>query len=118
MLLSAVFGTVFAWQAPGLEWYTRDWLTRVRGTVPVSNEIAIVAIDDTSIAKLGRFPWTRSVMARAIDAISAGQPKAIAIDILLTDAGNPADDQTLANSIGKAGNVILGAELTDRSIYG
>ena len=118
VLASAIFGMVVAWQAPGLERYARDWLTRVRGPVPVSGEIAIVAIDDSSLAKLGRFPWPRSVMARAVDAISAGQPKAIALDVLLTDPGVPTDDQALAEAIGRARNVVVGAELVDRGVYG
>jgi len=118
VLTSAIFGMVVAWQAPGLERYGRDWLVRLRGPVPVSGEIAIVSIDDSSLRKLGRFPWPRSVMARAVDAISAGQPKAIALDLLLTDPGTPADDQALADAIGRARNVILGAELADRGTYG
>jgi PAS domain S-box-containing protein len=118
VLTSAAFGTVFAWQAPGLERYSRDWLTRLRGPVPVSGEIAIVAIDDTSIAKLGRFPWPRSLMARAVDAIAAQQPRAIALDVLFTDPTNPADDEALADAIGRARNVTLAAQLTERSVYG
>jgi signal transduction histidine kinase/CHASE2 domain-containing sensor protein len=117
VITSAVFGMVVAWQAPGLERYGRDWLMRVRGPVPVSDEIAIVAIDDASIAKLGRFPWARSVMARAVDAIAAEQPKAIAIDVLFTEPSTPADDQALADAIGRAHNVILGAQLVDRGVY-
>ena len=115
---SAAFGTVTAWQAPGLERYARDWLTRVRGQVPVSNEIAIVAIDDASVAKLGRFPWSRTVIARAIDAISAQQPKVIALDILLTDATDAGDDAALSSAIGRARNVVLAAELVESSLYG
>jgi signal transduction histidine kinase/CHASE2 domain-containing sensor protein len=109
---------VVAWQAPGLERYARDWLMRLRGPVPVSNEIAIVAIDDSSIAKLGRFPWTRSVMARAVDAIAAQQPKAIALDVLFSDPTTPDDDQALAAAIGRARTVIVGAELADGGVYG
>ena len=118
VVAGAVFGTLVGWQAPGLERYARDWLIRIRGPAPVSSDIAIVAIDDASIAKLGRFPWSRSVMARAVDAIAAQQPRAIALDILFADPTNPQDDQALADSIGRARNVILGAELTERGAYG
>jgi signal transduction histidine kinase/CHASE2 domain-containing sensor protein len=86
--------------------------------VAVSDEIAIVAIDDVSVAKLGRFPWTRSVIARALDAVASAQPKAIALDILFADPASPNDDQALADAIGRAGNVVLGSQLIDRGAFG
>jgi eukaryotic-like serine/threonine-protein kinase len=42
-----------------------------------SDQIAIVAIDDLSIANIGRWPWSRDVQAQLIEQISAGKPKAI-----------------------------------------
>jgi signal transduction histidine kinase/CHASE2 domain-containing sensor protein len=116
--LSAVFGTVAVWQAPGLDRYSRDWLFRLRGPSPVSGELALVAIDDASVARFGRFPWSRSLLARAVDLIASGQPKAIALDILFTDPTTAAEDHALASSIAQARNVILGAELIDRGPYG
>jgi signal transduction histidine kinase/CHASE2 domain-containing sensor protein len=118
VLMSAAFATVLVWQAPGLDRYSHDWLMRLRGPIPVSNEIALVVIDDPSVARLGRFPWPRSVIARALDAIAADQPKVIAIDILFPDPTTPEDDRLLAAAVGRARNVILGAELVDRSVYG
>src|ERR1035438_2407239 len=46
-------------QPPGIGRYTRDWLVRARGPLPVPEEIAVVAIDEPSMARLGRFPWCR-----------------------------------------------------------
>jgi eukaryotic-like serine/threonine-protein kinase len=42
-----------------------------------SDQIAIVAIDDASIANMGRWPWSRDVQAKLIEQISSGKPKAI-----------------------------------------
>jgi eukaryotic-like serine/threonine-protein kinase len=42
-----------------------------------SDQIAIVAIDDQSVANVGRWPWSRDVQAKLIEQISAGKPKAI-----------------------------------------
>ncbi len=47
-----------------------------------SDQIAIVAIDDQSVANLGRWPWSRDVQAKLIDQISAGKPKAIINQVL------------------------------------
>jgi CHASE2 domain-containing sensor protein len=45
-------------------------------------EIAIIAIDDKSIEKIGRWPWSRSVFARMVDILSEGGAKVIGFDIL------------------------------------
>src|SRR5947209_19265818 len=83
--LPAVIGILVDWRAPGLERYTRDWLMQARGPLPAPDDIAIVAIDEPSIARFGRFPWPRSLTAKAVDAIAAAEPKVIAVDILYTD---------------------------------
>src|ERR1043166_1575934 len=78
--ISALLGMAADWRAPGIERYTRDWLMQVRGQLPPPDDIAIVAIDEPSIARFGRFPWPRSLAARAVDAIAAMQPKMIALE--------------------------------------
>ncbi len=42
-----------------------------------SDQIAIIAIDDQSIANIGRWPWSRDVQAQLIDKINSGAPKSI-----------------------------------------
>ena len=56
VLASATAGVLVDWQAPGIARYARDWLMRGRGTLAVPEEIAIVAIDEPSMARFGRFP--------------------------------------------------------------
>src|SRR6516164_9259997 len=119
IVLTSVFaGILVDWQAPGIGRYTRDWLMRARGPLPVPDDIAIVAIDEPSMARFGRFPWSRQVMARTIDAIAADKPKVIAIDVLFTDPTTQEDDDLLARSISRAGNVVLAASLTDAPVHG
>ncbi|MCX6622921.1 MAG: CHASE2 domain-containing protein, partial [Acidobacteria bacterium] len=113
VILCALLGIAVEWRLPGLQAYTQDRLTRARGPLPVPDDIAIVAIDDASVARFGRFPWPRSVLARAIDAVAAGQPRAIAIDVLFPDSSTPAEDAALARSIARAGNVATAAELIE-----
>lgn len=50
-----------------------------------SDKIAIIAIDDTSIANLGRWPWPREIHARMIDTLAAGQPKVIGHTVLFSE---------------------------------
>ena len=48
---------------------------------PAHPDIAIVAIDDRSIAAIGRWPWRRALHAELISRVSAQQPRAIAMDV-------------------------------------
>lgn len=42
-----------------------------------SSQIAVIAIDDQSIANIGRWPWSRDVHARLIDQLAAAKTKTI-----------------------------------------
>ncbi|HTP35608.1 MAG TPA: CHASE2 domain-containing protein [Candidatus Acidoferrales bacterium] len=118
LFVSAAVGLMVDWNASGLGRYARDWLMRARGPLPVPDDIAIVAIDEASMARFGRFPWSRRVLARTVDAIAADKPKVIALDILFTDPTAQDDDDALARSIGRAGNVVVAAQLTDSPVHG
>jgi len=118
VIVSALFGTFVSWRAPGLDQYIRDWMIRARGPLPPPDDIAIVAIDEPSIARFGRFPWSRALSARAIDAIAAAQPKAIGVDVLYCDPTLEADDNNLARAIQQAGNVVVAAQLVASSANG
>ncbi|MDD2741410.1 MAG: serine/threonine-protein kinase [Rhodocyclaceae bacterium] len=113
-----------------------------------SERIAVIAIDDQSIANLGRWPWSRERHARLTDLLAASKVKVIGntiffsepqldpgytyvtklIEIInqsVVEGGEPSPevekmaavlaeaevalntDRTLADSYGKAGNVVL-----------
>lgn len=112
-LVSASLGTLVDWRAPGMSRYAKDWLMRERGTLPVPDGITIVAIDEKSIAELGRFPWPREILAKTIDVLSGYDPKVIALDVLFPDPTSQEEDATLARSIARAGNVVVAAQLID-----
>ena len=113
VIIAAMAGIAASWQAPALEHNARAWLMRWRGNLPPSDELVIVAIDEASIDRLGRFPWPRPVMAQTLDRLSAAQPKAIALDVLFSEATNEADDQALAAAIARAGKVVVAAQLVE-----
>ncbi len=50
-----------------------------------SDQIAIVAIDDQSVANLGRWPWSRDVQAQLIEQINKGKPKAIVNSVIYSE---------------------------------
>ena len=118
IVAAASAGILLDWQAPGVGRYTRDWLVRARGPLPVPEEIAVVAIDEPSMARFGRFPWSRQVIARTLDALAAAKPKVIALDVLFTDPTTVEDDDSLTRSIGRAGNVVVAAQIIDSPVHG
>src|SRR5438445_9176208 len=105
LIVSASAGMLVDWNAAGIGRYARDWMMRARGPLPVPEDIAIVAIDEPSMARFGGFPWSRQVFSRTLDALSAAKPKVIALDVLFTDPKAQEDDEALARAIGRAGNV-------------
>jgi adenylate cyclase len=80
----------------------------LRGAIPVNPDIAIIAIDDKSIARLGRFPWSRTKYVPLLKRLSAAGAKAVLFDEFFPETESPAADRAFANAIRKAGNVILG----------
>lgn len=72
-------------------------------------DIVIVAVDEASLKQVGRWPWSRSTHARLLDILSAEHAKVIGMDIIFSEAeqDNPAADESLAQSIQQAGNVVL-----------
>lgn len=76
-----------------------------------SSEVVIIAIDDASLAQVGRWPWPRAVHAALLERLAAAKPRAIGLDLILTEseqAGSPSPgDAALAKAIAGAGNVVL-----------
>ncbi|MCA1925860.1 MAG: CHASE2 and HATPase_c domain-containing protein [Thiobacillus sp.] len=78
-------------------------------TQPVPDDIVLVAIDESSLSQLGRWPWSRRLHAALIDRLAADGAKVIALDIVFAEpdtADQPAD-ALLAEAIARAGNVVL-----------
>ena len=59
-----------------LERKAYDWGVLASSRVP-SDKVAIIAIDDQSIANLGRWPWPRAVQGKMLDILAAGHAKVV-----------------------------------------
>ena len=83
-----------------------------RGTAPFDNllydqlsaahrptadpQTLIVAIDDPSLAVLGKWPWERDIHARLLTLLQKKSPRSIAFDILLSESSSGDADRKLA----------------------
>lgn len=68
-----------------LEYKSYDLRARLRAKKPQA-PIVVVAIDDASIERLGRWPWPRGYMAELIAQVSSYEPSLIGTTILYTEA--------------------------------
>src|SRR6202023_1403804 len=61
VVVSVMVTMIFSWGAPGLGLYVRDRLMQARGPLTPPDDIVLIVIDETSIARYGRFPWQRGL---------------------------------------------------------
>ncbi|MGD8916369.1 MAG: serine/threonine-protein kinase [Syntrophobacterales bacterium] len=128
----AHLGTVVPLESTHLK--IRDFFFRSRGPAPPNPQVTIVAIDDSSIAHYGRWPWPRVYIATLVHRLAVAGVRTIGIDISFLPSAtqsvpvslgpefkpflqwlglNPrstasyTNDQLLAMAIRKAGNVVL-----------
>jgi CHASE2 domain-containing sensor protein/tRNA A-37 threonylcarbamoyl transferase component Bud32 len=93
-----------------MEWRLEDYMYKFRGTNPPGDQIVIVAIDDKSQQKFGKWPWDRKQIAQLVESISPAQPKVLYLDLFLSPdlyedtCGNT---KILAEAIERNKNVIL-----------
>jgi serine/threonine-protein kinase len=68
-----------------LERRAYDWGVQATSRAP-SDRIAVIAIDDASIANIGRWPWPRTVLAGMTDRLVEAKAKVVANAIFLSEA--------------------------------
>ena len=75
----------------------------------VSEQIYIAAIDDNSIALIGRWPWPRKIHAAFLRSLSRYPPAVIGIDILFTEPEdkNEGGDLAISHYARRLGNVVF-----------
>jgi CHASE2 domain-containing sensor protein/tRNA A-37 threonylcarbamoyl transferase component Bud32 len=94
-----------------LEQFIQDTMFRLRGDQAISEDIAIVGIDDASLESIGDWPWNRDKIAGLVNAIAAQGARTIVLDLSF----DPNEYQkragytdSLARAMARAGNVIAG----------
>ncbi|MEI7816262.1 MAG: adenylate/guanylate cyclase domain-containing protein [Desulfuromonadales bacterium] len=120
-LITTIVALLAQWQDPAvirehLESKTYDLRLRLREQLrpsPRRDDIVIVALDEKSLEEYGRWPWSRTLTARLLQAVSSGQPRAIGVDIFFSEPESPAADAALAAAIKSAGNVVLPVVFSD-----
>lgn len=71
-----------------------------RDARPAHPDILIVAVDNASLRALGRWPWPRDLHTRLVRRLAAAAPRAVAFDMLFTEAATePCADADFAQAL-------------------
>lgn len=78
-------------------------------TGPAPPDVVIVAVDDASVAQVGRWPWPRAIHAALLDRLRAAGARAVALDIVFTepDPSSPSADAALAAAMARGPPTVL-----------
>jgi CHASE2 domain-containing sensor protein len=68
-----------------VEFILYDGHFHLRGTRPPNPQVVIVAIDQSSLAAVGRWPWSRAVLAELVRRLDEAGAAVIAFDILMLE---------------------------------
>ncbi|OHB32842.1 MAG: hypothetical protein A2X84_04240, partial [Desulfuromonadaceae bacterium GWC2_58_13] len=89
VLLACLIYTSFGTDKPALLQALDNQLTgamfRWRGAEPASRSVAIVDIDEKSLARIGQWPWPRNTVATLVEKINRQVPLAIGLDIMFIE---------------------------------
>ncbi|MFH2203311.1 MAG: CHASE2 domain-containing protein [Elusimicrobiota bacterium] len=91
-LLLAALNFFFVFSSHDDAWV--DTLFRRRGMEEGDPRITVVSIDDTSLEKVGAYPWPRDVYGKLLDNLYASGTKAVGLDILFLDPNDSKRDKS------------------------
>jgi adenylate cyclase len=84
-----------------------DLLTASLGPATPYGNVVVVDFDEAAVRAYNAFPIPRDLLSRVVAKISAGEPAVIGLDVLLDKPRGDAQDHELADTINRAGNVVL-----------
>jgi len=109
LLVTVAAAWLPTWNA--LERRVFDILTVASAKGELTQPIVLVAINEEAFNALKlRWPWPRSLHAELVKRMAEGGAAVIALDMLLAEPSEPAEDAALAEAIRKAGNVVMAAD--------
>ncbi|WP_146345460.1 CHASE2 domain-containing protein [Phaeobacter marinintestinus] len=91
------------------EFVLLDWRYSTFGPIDPPQDVVIVAIDDATLAGTLASDGGRRQLAMLIDQIADAGAKALALNILLTDAGSDAEDAALQRALTRIPSVVAAA---------
>ncbi len=109
LFVSYIFG-------PQINDYVYDGMFRAyQPPKPAHPESVVLAIDELTLMDCGGIRGIRRPIARALRLLAPVKPKAVAVDVILADQGDPKskEDAALAEAFRATPNLVLSTELID-----
>ena len=107
LFVSYIFG-------PQINDYAYDSMFRAhRPAQPAPPESVVLAIDELTLMDCGGIRGIRRPIAYALRLLAPVKPKVVAVDVILADRGDPAEDAALAEAFHATRNLVLSTELID-----
>jgi signal transduction histidine kinase len=97
--------------AQELDNYAYDLLIGARSRPDWQPQSAVVGIDEETFREMGGPRARRPILAAALESLRDAGPKAVAIDVILADPGDPIEDARLEAALRKTPNLIMPCEL-------
>ncbi|MGE5391759.1 MAG: CHASE2 domain-containing protein [Deltaproteobacteria bacterium] len=94
----------------GLENSLYDYWFMSRGVQSPGNDVVILAVDDSSVERIGPLAWPRAIHAQLLDLLK--DARAVCFDLTFAAEQDPKNDQAFGDGIAKHGNVILSGKVT------
>lgn len=93
--------------------YAYDLMFRFFPPPVDTSPVLVLAIDEATFAERGGVRKLRTILADALNALAANPPKAVAMDVILADPGDPAEDKLLAEAAARLPQMTLSCELVN-----
>ncbi len=112
LVISYIFG-------PQLDQYAYDGMFRAYRPAKLrSPEAVVLAIDELTLMDCGGIRGIRRPIAQALTVLAPIATKAVAIDVILADRGDPDQDAALARALHATRNLVLSTELIEGPVEG
>jgi signal transduction histidine kinase len=109
--VALVVAIISGWLATPIDDYAYDWMFRQHPPPPAIPHAVILAIDDTTYRAMGGVREYRKMLAQALELLAPAHPKVVAVDVVLADPEDPAEDARLDNAMRGIQNLVLVAHL-------
>lgn len=112
-----VFAILAGWipLATQIDQYHYDWTMRLYPPSSPAQEAVLLEFDDLTLQQHGGLRGMRRTLAAALDRLRAAAPKAVAIDLILAEEGDSAEDRALAAALRATPQVILSSDLIPKA---
>ena len=106
-------GTLAGWTALAarVDHYAYDLMTHMTPAKTAATHSVVVKIDEETLRARGGMRRIRPILTETLQQIAATQPQAVALDVLLADQGDDAEDTRLEAALRDTKNLVLPCDL-------